>query len=160
MASEAKEIKGVVSRISGSGNAILKTDSGREVNLGPLTRDVVGKRVSAIKLTGAWALCIDPSYVTDEYLEEMDSKIRGSSFIDEFRPLTEGSASLDDIGRTVRIEADSTQGPFEYDGGKPLRLHNSKMLKRALSAHEIPVDIVAVRRGVAIGVPALERLES
>ncbi|QIB78078.1 hypothetical protein G3A49_07985 [Haloferax volcanii] len=160
MASEAKEIKGVVSRISGSGNAILKTDSGREVNLGPLARDVVGKRVNAIKLTGAWALCIDPSYVTDEYLEEMDSKMRGSSFIDEFRPLTEGSASPDDLGRTVQIEADSTQDHIIYEGGKPLRLHNSKLLKGALSGHKIPVDIVAVRRGVAIGVPALEKLES
>lgn len=54
MVSEGQTVEGVVSRISGSGNAMLETDDGDEINLGPLNEEVVGERVSAVELSGPW----------------------------------------------------------------------------------------------------------
>lgn len=160
MVSEGQIVEGAVSRISGSGNAMLETDDGGEINLGPLNEEVVGERVSAVELSGPWWLCLEPAYVTEGYLEEMKSR-SGDSINTEILPLLSGSsADTNDVGRTVQLQAGSQERISRYDGDKPIRVRRCGLLEHTASLGEIPVDIVAVRRGIAIGVPALESLES
>lgn len=47
----------------------------------------------------------------------------------------------------------------QNDSDKPIRVQQARFLKNTDSLCEIPVEIVAVRNGVAFGVPTLERLE-
>ncbi|WP_266080625.1 HNH endonuclease [Haladaptatus caseinilyticus] len=62
-------ISGVIDRISGSGNGILRVDN-TEFNLGPLPHTAVGNSVVAVPLSGTWAVCLTPYTEKDEYLSE------------------------------------------------------------------------------------------
>ncbi|GKZ16057.1 HNH endonuclease signature motif containing protein [Haladaptatus sp. T7] len=62
-------ISGVIDRISGSGNGMLRADN-TEFNLGPLPHTAVGNSVVAVPLSGTWAVCLTPYTEKDEYLSE------------------------------------------------------------------------------------------
>jgi hypothetical protein len=164
MTSGARVVKGFVDRISGSGNAMLETKEGDELNLGPVSEEVVGENVSAIKLSGLWGLCLDTRFVTEDYLSELSSLAGRPT--DELRSLTNGnpfasekSAGPEDVGRIVRTEGQSDLGVVEYDGGKPISVELPELFAEFDIPREMPVEIVAVRRGVALGCPALEHAE-
>lgn len=164
MTSGARVVDGVVDRISGSGNAMLETEGGDELNLGPVSEEVVGENVSAIKLSGLWGLCLDTRFVTEDYLSELSS-LAGQP-TDELRSLTNGnpfasekSAGPEDVGRIVRTEGQSDLGVVEYDGGRPISVELPELFAEFDIPREMPVEIAAVRRGVALGCPALEHAE-
>jgi hypothetical protein len=164
MTSGAQVVKGFVDRISGSGNAMLETKEGDELNLGPVSEEVVGENVSAIKLSGPWGLCLDTRFVTDDYLSELSSLAGRPT--DELRSLTNGnpfaserSAGPEDVGRIVRTEGQTDLGVAEYNGGKPISVELPKLFAEFDIPPEMPVEIVAVRRGVALGCLALEHAE-
>jgi 5-methylcytosine-specific restriction endonuclease McrA len=77
-----KTVRGVVDRISGSGNAMLQTSHGEE-NLGPLPPSIVGQKVTALNLAGTWALCLDPEYLERDYVVSLLNKGAVSSYFTE-----------------------------------------------------------------------------
>ena len=163
-ASDATVVEGVVSRISGSGNAILETSGGEEFNLGPVRSEIVGEQVRALKLSEIWALCLDPAYVTEEYLNEMRPRAPRSVDLDSInvnqqRSVATGSATADDIGRIESIEICSSSKTYRFDDDKPIRVQQPNFLKNFNKSVTVPVEIVAVRSGIAIGVLALEELD-
>lgn len=82
---------GEVDRISGSGNAIVdeenidafdETESqiGREINLGPLPREIVGAKVQFAYKQGTFGFCLDPRYIDQEYVQDFGKRAGIDSF--------------------------------------------------------------------------------
>jgi predicted HNH restriction endonuclease len=65
-------IAGVIDRISGSGNAMLRAGN-NEYNLGPLPHRIVGNPAIAIPRSDPWAVCITPYIKRDQYLSDFTS---------------------------------------------------------------------------------------
>lgn len=69
---------GQIDRISNGGNAIVKSEKGREINIGPLSKSTVGEWTLAIDLHGPWRLCLTPQLWNGEYRDLV--RRRGDEF--------------------------------------------------------------------------------
>lgn len=72
-------IVGQVVRISSSGNAMLKTDSGEEFNLGPLSEETVGEEIPVAVRNGTWGFCLEPRFWGPNYTDELFDHADGVS---------------------------------------------------------------------------------
>jgi hypothetical protein len=158
---------GVVTRLSGEGNAILNTEEGRELNLGPLGDEVVGETVKAVKLSGPWGVCLDPRFISDEYLSELSSSSTsiGStaqlrSLVQDARLGSDESATSEDVGRIVRVQLDPETDGGKFDEGKRVVVQLPSAFGETDVPGEVPVKIIAVREGIAFGCLALEQLNT
>jgi 5-methylcytosine-specific restriction endonuclease McrA len=85
---------GEVDRISGSGNAIVLAHTTaesqeipetkiNEINIGPLPQTTVGKQVRFVYLEGPFGLCIEPKYLSQDYLAKVPWKREGKKILFE-----------------------------------------------------------------------------
>jgi len=114
-------VVGDIDRISGSGNGMLRAD-GKEYNLGPLDKSVVGNTAVAVPMNGTWAVCLTPYDDLEAYLSrfqsntninkpEIEKQLRAikNQNIDRVSGLLAGDISLPDstdltVGETIEVE--------------------------------------------------------
>lgn len=150
-------VMGVISRFSNSGNAMLQTDDGEELNIGPLPDSAEGERVRAKVIDSWWAVCLDSSYVNEDYLQEMRSRTDLSKQKSQL-PITDSSAIVEDVGEIFSVDFNSVGELSVYDGRKPISVNYPEVIKDLDFRDQLPVRILFVRDGIAVAVPAIETL--
>lgn len=70
-----------IDRISSSGNGIVVVD-GNHMNIGPITRDAVGKEAIIKKLNGGFGVCLHKSMRADDYVRKHPSDISDKDLTD------------------------------------------------------------------------------
>jgi hypothetical protein len=70
--------RGVVDRISGSGNGIVEL-SDTHINLGPINRDAVGEEIEFKYMRGNMGKCLNEEYIHSDYIKKLKKVQKGTS---------------------------------------------------------------------------------
>lgn len=140
-------IVGRVDRLSSSGNAMLKTETGEQYNLGPLTEAAVGEKVPVKVLDGTWALCLAPQFWNSGYGKHLSQKAKGVS-----APLIEDlfSASTD---RQLQTDLDAFNADVDdiisvaitHSTDQIVLGNNQNQILKVITDHPIPTGELNVR---------------